>query len=80
MLQNVQILLHITNMIKKSNTKSIANQIRSNFSPKAVSTRLKRKNNKNLLFWLKLNVLFLLSKIVSLFVKLDIEVTESIMH
>ena len=39
-----EMLLHATNMVKKSNTKSIANQVRSNFFPKAASTRLKRKN------------------------------------
>ena len=54
-----------------------ATQVRSNFSPKAVSTRLKRMNTKNLLFELKLNMSSLLSKIFSLFVKLDIEVNES---
>ena len=62
---------------KKSNTESIANQVRSNFSPKTASTRLKRKNIKNLLFELKLNMFSLLSKTFSLFVKLDIEVNES---
>ena len=62
---------------KKSNTKSIANQVGSNFSPKAVSTRLKRMNTKNLLFELKLNMSSLLSKIFSLFVKLDTGANES---
>ena len=62
---------------KKLYIESTANQVRTNVSPKAASTRLKRKNNKNLLFELKLNMSFLLSKIVSLFVKLDIEVNES---
>ena len=76
-IKNVMMPLHATNMAKKSNTKSIANQVRSNFSPKAASTRLKRMNTKNLLFELKLNMSSLLSKIFSLFVKLDIEVNES---
>ena len=52
-------------------------QVKSNVSPKAASTRLKRKNIKNLLFELKSNTSSLLSKIFSLFVKLDIEVNES---
>ena len=76
-LKNETMPLYATNMVKKSNTESIANQVRSNFYPKAVSTRLKRKNTKNLLFELKLNMFSLLSKIFSLFVKLDIEVNES---
>ena len=76
-LKNETMPLHATNMVKKSNTKSIANQVRSNFSPKAASTRLKRMNIKNLLFELKLNMFSLLSKTFSLFVKLDIEVNES---
>ena len=62
---------------KKLYTESIVNQVRSNVSPKVASTRLKRKNAKNLLFELKLNMSSLLSKIFSLFVKLDIEVNES---
>ena len=62
---------------KKSNTESIANQVRSNFSPKAASTRLKRMNTKNLLFELKLNMFSLLSKTFSLFVKLDTGANES---
>ena len=53
------------------------NQVRSNFSPKTVSTRLKRMNTKNLLFELKLNMSSLLSKLFSLFVKLDTEANES---
>ena len=76
-LKNETMPLHATNMVKKSNTESIANQVRSNFSPKAVSTRLKRKNIKNLLFELKLNISSLLSKIFFLFVKLDIGANES---
>ena len=62
---------------KKLYTESIVNQVRSNVSPKVASTRLKRMNTKNLLFELKLNMSSLLSKIFSLFVKLDIEVNES---
>ena len=76
-LKNETMPLHATNMVKKSNTESIANQVRSNFSPKAVSTRLKRKNIKNLLFELKSNTSSLLSKIFSLFVKLDTGANES---
>ena len=56
---------------------SIVNQVRSNVSPKVASTRLKRKNAKNLLFELKLNMSSLLSKIFSLFVKLDTGAYES---
>ena len=77
MLKNVMMPLHTTIMVKKSNTESIVNQVRSNVSPKVASTRLKRKNAKNLLFELKLNMSSLLSKIFSLFVKLDIEANES---
>ena len=62
---------------KKLYTESIVNQVRSNVFPKVASTRLKRKNAKNLLFELKLNMSSLLSKIFSLFVKLDIEANES---
>ena len=40
---------------KKSNTKSIANQVKLNFSQKSDSTRLKINNIKNLLFEIKLN-------------------------
>ena len=76
-LKNEKMLLHTTTMAKRLYTESIANQVRSNFSPKAVSTRLKRMNIKNLLFELKLNMFSLLSKTFSLFVKLDIEVNES---
>ena len=76
-LKNEMMPLHATNMVKKSYTESIANQVRSNVSPKAVSTRLKRKNIKNLLFELKSNTSSLLSKIFSLFVKLDTGANES---
>ena len=62
---------------KKLYTESIVNQVRSNVSPKVASTMLKRKNAKNLLFELKLNMSSLLSKIFSLFVKLDTGVNES---
>ena len=64
-------------MAKKLYTESIVNQVRSNVSPKMTSTRLNRKNAKNLLFELKLNMSSLLSKIFSLFVKLDTGVNES---
>ena len=50
---------------------------RANLSPKVASTRLKRKNAKNLLFEIKLNMSSLLSKIFSLFVKLDTVAHES---
>ena len=76
-LKNEKMLLHTTNMAKKLYTESIVNQVRSNVSPKVASTRLKRKNAKNLLFELKLNMSSLLSKIFSLFVKLDTGVNES---
>ena len=76
-LKNEKMLLHTTTMAKKLYTESIVNQVRSNVSQKVASTRLKRKNAKNLLFELKLNMSSLLSKIFSLFVKLDIEVNES---
>ena len=62
---------------KKLYTESIVNQVRSNVSPKVASTRLKRKNAKNLLFELKFNMSSLLSKIFSLFVKLDTGAYES---
>ena len=76
-LKNEKMLLHTTTMAKKLYTESIVNQVRSNVSPKVASTRLKRKNAKNLLFELKLNMSSLLSKIFSLFVKLDIGANES---
>ena len=77
MCENTYLLDTTFDRTKKLYTESIVNQVRSNVSPKVASTRLKRKNAKNLLFELKLNMSFLLSKIFSLFVKLDIEVNES---
>ena len=45
-LKNETMPLHATNMVKKLNTESIANQVRSNFSPKAASTRPKKNEHQ----------------------------------